>query len=81
MRLPHNLISYYYFSYNKARSPKLRSWCDRLFQLQSLNDEETAAAILEALGRLKRPYLNPLEEKLLQFLEEEAVNYGFFKED
>jgi hypothetical protein len=42
---------------------------DRLTGLQSLRGEETAAAILEALGKLKRPYLNPWEEKLLEFLE------------
>jgi hypothetical protein len=42
---------------------------DRLTGLQSLRGEETAAAILEALGKLKRPSLNPWEEKLLEFLE------------
>ena len=42
---------------------------DRLVHLRSLGEEETVKAILETLGSLKRPYLNPWEEKLLEFLE------------
>ncbi len=42
---------------------------DRLVELRSLREEETVRNILETLGSLKRPYLNPWEEKLLEFLE------------
>jgi len=35
--------------------------------------EPTAQALLKQLGELKRPYLTPLEEKLLQLVE---VEYG-----
>ena len=61
--------------YSGQMREEVRKISDRLLQLQSLKHEETARAILEALGKLKRPYLNPLEEKLVQFLEGEAINY------
>jgi hypothetical protein len=54
--------------YSPEQREEMRIISDRLFQLQSLKEEETAAAILEALGKLKRPYLKPLEERLLAVL-------------
>jgi hypothetical protein len=55
--------------YSPEQQEEMRIISDRLFQLQSLKEEETAAAILEALGKLKRPYLTALEERLLSVLE------------
>ena len=42
---------------------------DCLHQLYSQELEETARAVLDLFGKLDRPYLTPLEEKLLAVLE------------
>jgi hypothetical protein len=55
--------------YSPNHRQKMQRLSDRLVQLRSLGEEETVRAILETLGSLKRPYLNPWEEKLLKFLE------------
>jgi len=55
--------------YSPDHRQKMQRLSDRLVQLRSLGEEETVRAILETLGSLKRPYLNPWEEKLLKFLE------------
>ncbi|MCZ8054567.1 MAG: hypothetical protein O9329_07335 [Microcystis sp. LE19-12.2C] len=55
--------------YSPDHRQKMQQLSDRLVHLRSLGEEETVKAILEALGSLKRPYLNPWEEKLLKFLE------------
>jgi hypothetical protein len=55
--------------YSPEQQEAMRKISERLFQLQPLKEEETAAAILEALGKLKRPYLTALEERLLELLE------------
>ena len=65
------------------RVGELRSWekdcqgmkvlCDRLHRLHRLYSddlEEAARWNLEFFGKLSRPYLTPLEEKLLGFLDE-----------
>ena len=67
-----NLKDLHYFPDQREAMKKLS---DRLFQLQSLKEEETARVILEALGKLKRPSLNPWEEKLLGFLEQ-STSHG-----
>lgn len=55
--------------YSPDHRQKMQRLSDRLVELRSLGEEETVRAILETLGSLKRPYLNPWEEKLLEFLE------------
>ncbi|NCR42904.1 MAG: hypothetical protein GPJ02_02360 [Microcystis aeruginosa G13-12] len=55
--------------YSPDHWQKMKQLSDRLVELRSLMEEETVKAILETLGKLKRPYLNPWEEKLLKFLE------------
>ena len=55
--------------YSPDHRQKMQRLSDRLVYLRSLGEEETVRAILETLGSLKRPYLNPWEEKLLEFLE------------
>ena len=55
--------------YSPDHRQKMQQLSDRLVELRSLGEEETVRAILETLGSLKRPYLNPWEEKLLEFLE------------
>ncbi|GCE62470.1 hypothetical protein MiAbB_04417 [Microcystis aeruginosa NIES-4285] len=55
--------------YSPDHRQKMQQLSDRLVELRSLGEEETVKAILETLGSLKRPYLNPWEEKLLEFLE------------
>ena len=55
--------------YSPDHRQKMQQLSDRLVYLRSLGEEETVRAILETLGSLKRPYLNPWEEKLLEFLE------------
>jgi hypothetical protein len=57
--------------YSPAQREEVRKLSDRLTQL-SLTGEETVKAIGAALGKLKRPYLTPLEEKLLAWLESES---------
>ncbi|MCA2661179.1 MAG: hypothetical protein IM498_00685 [Microcystis sp. M064S2] len=55
--------------YSPDHRQNMQQLSDRLVHLRSLGEEETVRAILETLGSLKRPYLNPWEEKLLEFLE------------
>ncbi|MFM8297418.1 MAG: hypothetical protein ACKN9A_03075 [Microcystis aeruginosa] len=55
--------------YSPDHRQKRQELSDRLVQLRSVGEEEMVKAILETLGSLKRPYLNPWEEKLLEFLE------------
>jgi hypothetical protein len=55
--------------YSPDHRQNMQQLSDRLVELRSLGKEETVRAILETLGSLKRPYLNPWEEKLLEFLE------------
>ncbi|GCL56385.1 hypothetical protein NIES3806_37450 [Microcystis aeruginosa NIES-3806] len=55
--------------YSPDHRQKMQRLSDRLVHLRPLGEEETVRAILETLGSLKRPYLNPWEEKLLEFLE------------
>lgn len=47
--------------------------CDRLAQVYSEDLEKGGLVVLDFLGKLDRPYLTPLEEKLLQALETEVV--------
>ncbi|MBO3458498.1 hypothetical protein G7B40_024930 [Aetokthonos hydrillicola Thurmond2011] len=58
--------------YSDADCERMQSVCDRITRLRSCSGLEAAAyANLKHLGELKRPYLTPLEEKLLGLLEQE----------
>ncbi len=60
--------------YTDAECEQMRGVCDRLIRLRNCDKlEPTAQALLKQLGELKRPYLTPLEEKLLRLIE---VEYG-----
>ncbi|MBD2472747.1 hypothetical protein [Nostoc sp. FACHB-145] len=43
--------------------------CDRLARIYSDSLEETVKNLLQSLGKLNRPYLTSVEEKLLNVLE------------
>ena len=60
--------------YTDAEEEQMGKICSRITQLLYCDNlEEAARGILKQLGELKRPYLTPLEEKLLQLME---VEYG-----
>jgi hypothetical protein len=54
---------------------QMNSICDRLNKLRNSGKlEEAATSLLQHIGQVKRPYLTPLEEKLLSVLEQEYSN-------
>ncbi len=58
--------------YTDAECEQMLKICSRITQLGNYDKLEGAAkGILKQLGELKRPYLTPLEEKLLQLMEAE----------
>ncbi|WP_460203746.1 hypothetical protein [Scytonema sp. NUACC21] len=57
--------------YSDSDCQEMQKICDRITRLRSHNILEDAAhAVLRHLGELKRPYLTPIEEGLLSFLEQ-----------
>ena len=58
--------------YSDADCKQMQLLCDRITKLLRLNNlEEATYAVLKHLGEIKRPYLTPVEEKLLSVLESE----------
>jgi hypothetical protein len=58
--------------YLDADCERVREICDRITQLHNCGNLEAAAiSVLKHLGEVKRPYLTPLEERLLGLLEQE----------
>ncbi|MBW4596262.1 MAG: hypothetical protein KME46_25990 [Brasilonema angustatum HA4187-MV1] len=58
--------------YSDSDCEQLQLLCDRLSKLRNSSDlEQAAVSVLKHLGEVKRPYLTPLEEKLLGVLEQE----------
>jgi hypothetical protein len=58
--------------YSDMDCEQMNSVCKRLTQLRKCGKlEEAATSLLQHIGQVKRPYLTPLEEKLLSLLEEE----------
>ena len=56
--------------YTESECLKVGKLCDRLKRLSERHDlEETAYGFLRLLGKLSRPFLSPLEEKMLTMLE------------
>jgi hypothetical protein len=58
-------------SYSPEQRQEMEKISDRLVRLYSPELTGTARAILASLGKIDRPYLIPLEEKLLAVLEAE----------
>ncbi len=58
--------------YSEEECTQVEVLCERIRQLLDTgNLEESARSILAKLGKIKRPYLTSLEEKLLELLEQE----------
>ncbi|MCC5653709.1 hypothetical protein LC609_28805 [Nostoc sp. XA013] len=61
------------FNYLPAECEQMQSLSDRISRVYSDSLEETVKNLLQSLGKLNRPYLTTVEEKLLTVLE---VEYG-----
>ena len=59
------------YNYLPAEREQMRVICDRISRVYSGALEETAKNLLQSLGKLNRPYLTAVEEKLLNVLESE----------
>ncbi|NEU79954.1 hypothetical protein [Nostoc sp. UIC 10630] len=59
------------YNYLPAECEHMRVICDRLSRVYSGGLEETVKSLLQSLGKLNRPYLTAVEEKLLNVLESE----------
>ncbi|MCC5668267.1 hypothetical protein LC653_31510 [Nostoc sp. CHAB 5784] len=58
-------------NYLPAECEQMRQICDRISRVYSSGMEETAKNLLQLLGKLNRPYLTAVEEKLLSVIEKE----------
>ncbi|MBN3957434.1 hypothetical protein [Nostoc sp. NMS8] len=59
------------YNYLPAECEQMRVICDRISRVYSDSLEETVKSLLQLLGKLSRPYLTVVEEKLLNVLESE----------
>ncbi|MCC5653204.1 hypothetical protein LC609_26070 [Nostoc sp. XA013] len=59
------------FNYLPQECEQMRVICDRISRVYSDSLEETVKSLLQSLGKLNRPYLITVEEKLLNVLESE----------
>lgn len=59
------------YNYLPAECEQMRVICDRIARIYSDSLEETAKSLLQLLGKLNRPWLTAVEEKLLSVLESE----------
>jgi hypothetical protein len=57
------------YNYLPAECEQMQSLSDRISQVYSDSLEETVKNLLQLLGKLNRPYLTAVEEKLLTLLE------------
>ncbi|MBN3870190.1 hypothetical protein [Nostoc sp. JL33] len=60
------------FNYLPAECEQMQSLSDRITRVYSDLLEETVKSLLQSLGKVNRPYLTELEEKLLSLLESEV---------
>jgi hypothetical protein len=60
------------FNYLPAECEQVQEISDRLARIYSDSLEETVKNLLQSLGKVNRPYLTELEEKLLSLLESEV---------
>ncbi|MFW9263029.1 MULTISPECIES: hypothetical protein [unclassified Nostoc] len=61
------------FNYLPAECEQMQQISDRISRVYSDSLEETVKSLLQSLGKLNRPYLTVVEEKLLSVLE---LEYG-----
>ncbi|MBD2536474.1 hypothetical protein H6G97_47255 [Nostoc flagelliforme FACHB-838] len=59
------------YDYLPAECQQMQAICDRISRVYSDSLEETVKSLLQLLGKLNRPYLTAVEEKLLSVLESE----------
>ncbi|MBN3960031.1 hypothetical protein [Nostoc sp. NMS8] len=59
------------FNYLPQECQQMQEICDRISRVYSDSLEETVKNLLQSLGKLNRPYLTGVEEKLLTLLESE----------
>ncbi len=60
--------------YSDTDCERMHQVCDRITKLRNSGKlEDAAISVLKQLGEMKRPYLTPLEEKLLRLLEQEYL--------
>ena len=59
------------FNYLPQECQQIQSLSDRLALIYSDSLEETVKSLLQSLGKLSRPYLTAVEEKLLGLIERE----------
>ena len=59
------------FNYLPQECEQMQSLSDRISRVYSDSLEETVKSLLQSLGKLNRPYLTIVEEKLLSVLESE----------
>jgi hypothetical protein len=59
------------YNYLPAECEQMQLISDRLARIYSDSLEETVKSLLQSLGKLNRPYLTAVEEKLLNLLESE----------
>ncbi|QLE46096.1 hypothetical protein FD723_37690 (plasmid) [Nostoc sp. C052] len=62
------------FNYLPAECEQMRVICDRISRVYSDSLEETVKSLLQSLGKVNRPYLTAVEEKLLSVVELEYGN-------
>ncbi|MHC0068592.1 hypothetical protein ACWATR_37980 [Nostoc sp. UIC 10890] len=62
------------YNYLPAECEQMRVICDRIGRVYSDSLEETVKSLLQSLGKLNRPYLTAVEEKLLSVVELEYGN-------
>jgi hypothetical protein len=65
------------YNYLPAECEQMQVICDRISRVYSDSLEETVKSLLQWLGKLNRPYLTVVEEKLLSVVEKE---YGIMDE-
>ncbi|MGH2412536.1 MAG: hypothetical protein ACRDEA_02340 [Microcystaceae cyanobacterium] len=58
--------------YSPEQREEVHRLCGRLNRLDQAYSEEAVRVMLESLGKLNRPYLTAIEEKLMAFLEAES---------
>jgi hypothetical protein len=59
------------YNYLSAECEQIQVICDRISRVYSDSLEETVKSLLQLLGKVNRPYLTAVEEKLLSVLESE----------
>jgi hypothetical protein len=62
------------YDYLPAECQQMQVICDRISRVYSDSLEDTVKSLLQSLGKLNRPWLTAVEEKLLSVLESEYSN-------